>query len=606
MLLRKELQNVRDAASTLAKQNAEAEGFVVDLLKLDKRDGTGGSSGEGRGGTAAGGKDSAINTSALQMQSREQLIKITSALSRKIQAVEKEKSNIEQYISESQAVRVQFGQQKTAFQELQEAHMQQGKVLLKTQKESRKLDKYRDTIALQEGVIAKMQEIIEAKLSADPLQFQGLPGIPENMKSPNLTRPPSLMMSPAESAGKFTPLSRIASKQSMPGSALRKQQSQLLSPSASSKELRSMVEQLQAEVTASADENAELRQYAASLEEQLQQLPALGDKSSEEQAEAYQVEVLKADLAVKDIRVAALEARLQKAAQEYAKEISKLRVLLFEFEMNASLDENDEDPERQREALLRADELFRGGQQAAISMVAAPVPGSSRSASRGSPPVVSEGKPKPVSRSSSKTALESIARATSPTTGTTVSVVRSRGGSAGQNRPPSGNGFVAGAGAGGGAGADAGGGGRTTAAAATSNNDPAIANPTDVSIAQISSRPSSKSKAGSGKNFMSDISAPEPTSNPETATTNPPPPVQLKPSSKPVSRTGSARAKPPPGLDPAASELDNAIGDLAKLNLGDLDHTGPALGEEQDLRPPGEREMAGKLNLKQVVCARFP
>ena len=548
-----------EEAARVAKESVEAESFVADLFKLDQR-----RTETGSAGGADGGGPAAV--SALQMLNREQLVKVTAALSRKIQAVDREKANVEQYISESQAVRVQFSQQAVRLKELEDAHMEQGRVLLRAQKEGRKLDKYRDTIALQEGVIAKMQDIIEEKLTADPLQYQQLqaevqsqgllPSIPEKLKTPMLSRPPSLL-SPAGSAAKFTPISRMSSKK-------LNSNSELMSPSSSSKELRAMVEQLQAEVTASADENAELRSYAAGLEQQLQELPAPGDRPSAEDVDAYQVEVLKADVAVRDIRIEALEARLQKAAQEYAKEISKLRVLLFEFEMNASLDENDEDPERRRDAVQRADDLFLGENHAApradASMPAAA----------------------PVSRGQSRSAMDSIARAASPTTGTTVSVVRSRGGSAGRqdvsapggSRPSS-------------KGRPAGSGGSLTTDAASANAPmlAAASKPTSKpASAPGGSRPSSKGRpAGSGGSLTTDA-----------ASANAP----MLPTSKPASAGG---VRPDPASSAAATDIESALGGLAGLQLGDLDGVGPAMGDAQALLPPGERDMAGKLNLKQVV-----
>jgi hypothetical protein len=56
-----------------------------------------------------------------------------------------------------------------------------------------------------------------------------------------------------------------------------------------------------------------------------------------------------------------------------------------------------------------------------------------------------------------------------------------------------------------------------------------------------------------------------------------------------------------PAKDSAATALDGLMGDLAGLGLDNIEGAGPALGEEQTLAPPGERDMAGKLNLKQVV-----
>lgn len=50
-----------------------------------------------------------------------------------------------------------------------------------------------------------------------------------------------------------------------------------------------------------------------------------------------------AQVAVKDIRVAALQERLEKGAQENAREVARLRMLLFELEMSAGLDANDDE-----------------------------------------------------------------------------------------------------------------------------------------------------------------------------------------------------------------------------------------------------------------------
>ena len=289
------MQNSRTELSNVQSDNIESEKFASELLQLPVNN-----------EHADGSSGPSLNT-----LSKSQLIKAVCALSKKIQAVEKERAMATQYITEAQATRVQQKQQEALYHELQQAHMDQSKVLMKVQKEAKRLDKYKQTILLQEQVILKMQNVMENKL-------YGTGNMNDGNGNKGNAQPDQIEWSPATFPTASEHIEKPISTQYSQGNLAHQQQQQV--------ELKKALDK-------SIQECNDLKQQ---LKDATEKLP---DDSSAPLNAQDLLEKLQADLAVKDIKIKALESRLQKSAQEYAKELSKLRVMLFEFEMNASLDD---------------------------------------------------------------------------------------------------------------------------------------------------------------------------------------------------------------------------------------------------------------------------
>lgn len=130
----------RDAESALAQRDAdiaEASKYVEDAVGSPEQ---------------------------LARLSRNTLIHIACDLGERNQKLILEKEELEELVAEAHASRMQFEEDKKTLSELQDAHVEQSRLIQKLQKKLSATDSYKSTIKLQERVIAKMQAVIEAHL----------------------------------------------------------------------------------------------------------------------------------------------------------------------------------------------------------------------------------------------------------------------------------------------------------------------------------------------------------------------------------------------------------------------------------------------------------
>ena len=96
--------------------------------------------------------------------SRTTLVHIACDLGERYQRVTEEKQQLLELVAEAQSARHQLAEDKKSLADLQDAHVEQSRLIQKLQKKLAATDTYKSTIKLQERVIAKMQSVIEAHL----------------------------------------------------------------------------------------------------------------------------------------------------------------------------------------------------------------------------------------------------------------------------------------------------------------------------------------------------------------------------------------------------------------------------------------------------------
>ena len=95
---------------------------------------------------------------------RTTLVHVANDIGEKFKKADAERLELKRLVVEAQSARRQYQEQKTALEDLQEAHIQQSRFIQKLQKKQSKMDLLKSTIQMQERVIAKMQAVIEARL----------------------------------------------------------------------------------------------------------------------------------------------------------------------------------------------------------------------------------------------------------------------------------------------------------------------------------------------------------------------------------------------------------------------------------------------------------
>ena len=95
---------------------------------------------------------------------KETLMHIVTDLGGRYKAADAERLELKRLVAEAQSTRRQFGELLTQYQELENAHMIQSKLLQKAQKKQTKAEAHAETIKTQEQVIAKMETFIESRL----------------------------------------------------------------------------------------------------------------------------------------------------------------------------------------------------------------------------------------------------------------------------------------------------------------------------------------------------------------------------------------------------------------------------------------------------------
>lgn len=309
LLLTNELGECKNILNKMTSECIESEKMVCDLFNIENN-------------TDCNEKKniSKLNTSPLHSLTHKKLIKIISALYTKMNEINLEKNSIEQYINEAQSIRLKYKKTMEDHEKLQQVHMEQNKVLMTTQKEVSKLNKYKSTILMQEQVIAKLQNMMERQI-----QDQMINTVTVHDKKPSkLSGMPNRAIVSTESCDQNSNVNSNASLQS--GNYPKSD----------------WIEKVR--YTEIQQENERQHDRILELEKQIQQYANNQEVSipfSNPQSEMnHQIE--ETENIIKDIRIKSLEEQLQKTTQESSKEIARLRMLIFEFEMNANFDADDD------------------------------------------------------------------------------------------------------------------------------------------------------------------------------------------------------------------------------------------------------------------------
>lgn len=126
------------------------------------------------------------SSAALRDLDRDSLVRMLHQLRDALNTAEREKVELQTVLRSAKGSIDAFAVMKRDYKELQGAHMEQTKYLQKMQARINKADVYRNTIATQEGVISKMQSVLEARIkqnrSAAEKSGQLLPRPPRTPK----------------------------------------------------------------------------------------------------------------------------------------------------------------------------------------------------------------------------------------------------------------------------------------------------------------------------------------------------------------------------------------------------------------------------------------
>lgn len=130
----------------------------------------------------------------LHEQDKPALIRNVHQLRERVHGLDKDKTALQDAMSQVKPIIQQFAALKKDHHNLQEAHTEQSKYLLKMQNKINQVSAYQETIKTQEKIIAKMQSIVENKMRAK----NALPFLPKQPVNSNIPVPGSMqeMFSP--------------------------------------------------------------------------------------------------------------------------------------------------------------------------------------------------------------------------------------------------------------------------------------------------------------------------------------------------------------------------------------------------------------------------
>jgi len=282
----------------------------------------------------------------LNKLSRNTLLHIAVDLGERYQKTVEEKEELKQLVAEAQAARMQFDEDKRTLSDLQDAHMEQSRLIQKLQKKLGTTDTYKSTIKLQERVIAKMQAVIEAHLrttrqEGGPEAAGLLDRIMQDLDRKGNEEEATLNQAQAEEAER--------AKRKAAEEELRNQKAET---AALKKSVRQLEFDLAKAIEAKTNERSSLGESDANRKiDQLEaevRFPFFSFSLSYSSLLTRRLTLLSTppsqpptQLTAAGYRINALEDQLKYQAKESAHEIARLRTKLFEIEMENFLQDPD-------------------------------------------------------------------------------------------------------------------------------------------------------------------------------------------------------------------------------------------------------------------------
>ncbi len=254
------------------------------------------------------------------------LINIIQKLSENLRNCNDERLELKRYLSESQAIRRQYEDLVQQYNEMTVAHVEQSKLIQSMKKSNSKVEVYKNTIKMQEKIIAKMQLLLENKLAnSNKLGDRVLDHLIEKLDEPG-----------GKSDIKINDLKQeIERKEREIG--MQKTKIDDLQSKVWSLENDLNFERAQAQVNATKLASMKKDQNTNSADE----LPLLNTNYDSITANKRCAE-LEVEVASRDYRIKAMESEMKSMAEEYSREIARLRMKLFEYEMIASIGFDDQ------------------------------------------------------------------------------------------------------------------------------------------------------------------------------------------------------------------------------------------------------------------------
>ena len=254
------------------------------------------------------------------------LINIIQKLSDNLRNCNDERLELKRYLTESQAIRRQYEDLVQQYNEMSVAHLEQSKLIQSMKKANTKVEVYKNTIKMQEKIIAKMQLLLENKLAnSNKLGDRVLDHLIEKLDEPG-----------GKSDIKINDLKQeIERKDREIG--IHKMKVDDLQSKVWSLENDLNFERAQAQVNATKVASMQNNQNANAADE----LPVMNMNYDSITANKRCAE-LEVEVASRDYRIKAMESEMKSMAEEYSREIARLRMKLFEYEMIASIGYDDQ------------------------------------------------------------------------------------------------------------------------------------------------------------------------------------------------------------------------------------------------------------------------
>ena len=234
------------------------------------------------------------------------LVLIAREMGKKLRVIEGGRVEAENYAIDAKQSRSQYETLWKEHNEMQELHLEQAKLIQRLQGQNGEVSKFKDTLLLQEKVIAKMQAVVETRLmppmTADLVEYDGSNAherVAEEIYKLNL-------MIDGE----------------------RQHQKDL------EREYLETLGEKQGTKKHIWDLETGLGSQKAIEKEKHALLHRLKDSNEHVRRERDEVDLLETEINARDLRISALEEQMVMAARSTAKEISKLKTKLFDLEIS--------------------------------------------------------------------------------------------------------------------------------------------------------------------------------------------------------------------------------------------------------------------------------
>ncbi len=254
------------------------------------------------------------------------LINIIQKISENLHNCNEERLELKRYLTESQAIRRQYEDLVQQYNEMSVAHLEQSKLIQSMKKANTKVEVYKNTIKMQEKIIAKMQLLLENKLSnSNKLGDRVLDHLIEKLDEPG-----------GRSDIKINDLKQEIERKDKEIN-MQKLKVDDLQSRVWALENELSLEKAQAQINATKLANSSSNQNSKSVDE----LPP-ANMSYDAMTANRRCAELEVDVATRDYRIKAMESEMKSMAEEYSREIARLRMKLFEYEMIASIGYDDQ------------------------------------------------------------------------------------------------------------------------------------------------------------------------------------------------------------------------------------------------------------------------